>query len=142
MSILDPALASDVADSYRRMVAKAEGLGARVVFTTTPVLLPTFDESASNQPQTEPARAAAYNALVRELVEELNASGDPAAGLIDLAAVLDGYGYDGAFGRSDGMHLDYDRAEVFAHRGAGPRRDQRAGLGVVAASRLRVVAPS
>ena len=120
VSILDPALASDVADSYRRMVAKAEGLGARVVFTTTPVLLPTFGESASNQPQTEPARAAAYNALVRELVEEFNASGDPAVGLIDTAAVLDTYGYDGVFGRSDGMHLDYDRAEVFATEVLGP----------------------
>ena len=120
VSILDPALASDVADSYRGLVAKARDLGARVVFTTTPILLPTYGESASNQPQTEAARAEAYNTLVWELVEELNASGDPAVGLIDLAAALDAYGYDGRFGRSDGMHLDYDRAEVFATEVLGP----------------------
>ena len=121
VSILDPALAADVADSYRRLVAKARGVGARVVFTTAPVLLPTHDRTASDQPQTSPDRAEAYNTLLRGLVEELNTADVPQpVGLIDTAAVLDNYGYDGAFGRSDGMHLDYDRAEVFAAEVLGP----------------------
>ena len=121
VSILDPALAADVADSYRRLVAKAGGVGARVMFTTAPVLLPSYDRTTSDQPQTSPDRAEAYNTLLRRLVEELNTAGVPQpVGLIDTAAVLDNYGYDGAFGRSDGMHLDYDRAEVFAAEVLGP----------------------
>ncbi|MYG98758.1 MAG: acyltransferase family protein [Acidimicrobiaceae bacterium] len=121
VSILDPALAADVADSYRRLVAKARGVGARVMFTTAPVLLPSYDRTAADQPQTSPDRAEAYNTLLRGLVEELNTAGVPQpVGLIDTAAVLDNYGYDGTFGRSDGMHLDYDRAEVFAAEVLGP----------------------
>ena len=121
VSILDPVLASDVADSYRRLVSRARDAGARVVFTTAPRLLPTPGEEASNQPQTSPERADAYNALIRALIEELNAAGGvPAVELIDTAAVLDTYGYDGAYGRSDGMHVDYDRAEAFAAEVLGP----------------------
>ncbi len=121
VSILDPALAAEVADSYRRLVVKARGVGARVMFTTAPVLLPSYDRTASEQPQTSPDRAEAYNTLLRRLVEELNTADVPQpVGLIDTAAVLDNYGYDGAFGRSDGMHLDYDRAEVFAAEVLGP----------------------
>jgi len=121
VSILDPGLASDVADSYRRLVEKARGVGARVVFTTAPTLLPTPGEVASNQPQTSPARAEAYNTLVRDLIAELNAAeGVEAVGLIDTALVLDQYGYEGAYGRSDGMHVDYERAEAFAAEVLGP----------------------
>ena len=121
VSILDPALAADVADSYRRLVAKARDVGARVMFTTAPVLLPSYDRTADEQPQTSPDRAEAYNTLLRRLVEEFNTADVPQpVGLIDTAAVLDNYGYDGAFGRSDGMHLDYDRAEVFAAEVLGP----------------------
>ena len=121
VSILDPGLAADVADSYRALVGKARSVGARVVFTTAPRLLPTPGEDASNQPQTSPERAEAYNTLVRGLIEEVNAAeGVPAVELIDTAAVLDANGYDGAYGRSDGMHVDYDRAEVFAAEVLGP----------------------
>lgn len=121
VSILDPALAADVADSYRRLVEKARGVGARVVFTTAPTLLPTPGEAASNQPQTSPERAATYNALLRALIEELKAAGDVGdVELIDTALVLDAYGYEGAYGRSDGMHVDYDRAEAFAANVLGP----------------------
>ena len=121
VSILDPVLASDVADSYRSLVEKARGVGARVVFATAPRLLPTPGEEASNQPQTSPWRAEAYNALIRDLVEELNAGdGAGTVELIDIAVVLDQYGYEGAYGRSDGMHVDYDRAEAFAAEVLGP----------------------
>ena len=121
VSILDPALAADVADSYRRLISRARDVGARVVFTTAPVLLPSFDRTASEQPQTSPERAATYNALLQGLVEELNTAGAAQpAGLIDTAAVLDDYGYDGAYGRTDGMHVDYDRAEAFAADVLGP----------------------
>ena len=65
VSILDSDLAFDVADSYRNLVEKARGVGARVVFTTAPTLLPTPGEDAVNQPQTSPARAQAYNTLLR-----------------------------------------------------------------------------
>ena len=121
VSILDPGLASDVADAYRRLVERARGVGARVVFTTAPRLLPSPGEDVGNQPQTSPERAEAYNSLVRALIEELNAvDGAVEVELIDTAAVLDTYGYDGAYGRSDGMHVDYDRAGAFAADVLGP----------------------
>ena len=49
-----------------------------------------------------------------------SAEGVEAVELIDTAAVLDEYGYEGAYGRSDGMHVDYDRAEAFAADVLGP----------------------
>lgn len=120
-SILDPALASDVLDSYRGLVEQARSVGARVVFTTAPSLLAAPDEDPAKHPQTDPRRAAAYNSLVRGLVEELDATGDVATvGLIDTAGALDQYAYEGVYGRSDGMHLDYDRAEAFAAGVLGP----------------------
>lgn len=121
VSILDPGLASDVADSYRSLVSKARDVGARVVFTTAPRLLPTPGDEASNQPQTSPERAAAYNALLRDLIDEFDGVGGVEdVELIDTALVLDAYGYEGAYGRSDGMHVDYDRAEAFAAEMLGP----------------------
>jgi peptidoglycan/LPS O-acetylase OafA/YrhL len=129
-SIVDPDLASDVADSYRQLVDRARGVGARVVFTTAPRLLPTPGEDAVNQPQTGPERAATYNALLRSLIEEFNADeGVESVGLIDTALVLDQYGYEGAYGRSDGMHVDYDRAEAFATDVLGPALLGLLGLG-------------
>ena len=129
-SIVDPDLASDVADSYRQLVQKARGAGARVVFTTAPRLLPTPGEDAANQPQTGPERAETYNDLVRSLIEELNADeGVEAVGLIDTALVLDQHGYEGAYGRSDGMHVDYGRAEAFAADVLGPALLGLLGLG-------------
>ena len=129
-SIVDPDLASDVAHSYRQLVQKARGVGAQVVFTTAPRLLPTPGEDAANQPQTGPERAETYNELIRSLIEELNADeGVEAVGLIDTALVLDQYGYEGAYGRSDGMHVDYDRAEAFAADVLGPALLGLLGLG-------------
>ena len=120
-SILDPALAAHVADSYRRLVDKARGVGATVVFTTAPVLLPSFGLDAADQPQTSPERAKAYNTLLSDLIEEFNtANGVGGVELIDTAVVLDASGYDGVYGRSDGMHVDYDRAEAFAAEVLGP----------------------
>ena len=129
-SILDPGLASDVADSYRRLVDNARDAGARVVFTTAPRLLPTPGQDAAEQPQTNPERAEAYNALIRGLVNEFNAvEGVAAVGLIDFAPLLDEHGYEGAYGRSDGMHIDYDRAEAFAAEILGPALLTLLGLG-------------
>ncbi len=120
-SILDPALAFDVADSYRLLVARAGAVGARVVFTTAPRLLPTPGEDAGRQPQTSGERSEAYNALVRSLLDEFDAvDGVATVELIDTAAVLDGHGYEGPYGRSDGMHVDFVRAEVFASEVLGP----------------------
>ena len=85
-SILDPDFASDVAESYRQLVARARSLGARVVFTTSPILLVFGDDPEADQPQTDPARAQAYNMLVTSLTVELNsADGTPAVRLIDAA---------------------------------------------------------
>ena len=154
VSILDPGLASDVADSYRRLVEEARGVGARVVFTTAPRLLPTPGADASDQPQTSPDRAEAYNSLIRGLIEEFNAVDETATvELIETAAVLDTYGYDGLYGRSDGMHIDYDRAEAFAADVLGPallgllglswlpRTDSAAILGPVSHAVLPVAVP-
>ena len=120
-SILDPDLAADVSDTYRRLVDRARRVATTVVFTTAPRLLPSPGEDTANQPQTSPERAAAYNALIRSLVEELNSvDGAAAAELIDIADVLDEHGYGGAYGRSDGMHIEYGRSEAFAAEVLGP----------------------
>ena len=123
-SILDPDLASDVADSYRQLVANARARGVRVVFTTAPQLL-TFGDGvrrpSANQPQTSPERAEAYNALITDLVLDLNGPGEARmVELIETAPAIDESGYDGPYGRSDGMHVDYEKAEVFAADVLGP----------------------
>ena len=120
-SILDPDLASDVADSYRQLVANARARGVRVVFTTAPQLLTFGDGPSGNQPQTSPERAEAYNALITDLVLDLNGPGEaPMVELIETATAIDESGYDGLYGRSDGMHIDYEKAEVFAADVLGP----------------------
>lgn len=120
-SILEPRFASSVADSYRRLVATSRDRDIRVVFTTSPALLVFGDDADANQPQTDPARARAYNTLITGLAAELNAAGGtPAVGLIDAAPQIDSSGYDGRYGRSDGMHVDYERAELFAAEVLGP----------------------
>ena len=48
------------------------------------------------------------------------AGGTPTVGLIDAAPQIDSSGYDGRYGRSDGMHVDYERAELFAAEVLGP----------------------
>ena len=120
-SILEPRFASSVADSYRRLVASSRERDIRVVFTTSPALLVFGDDEDANQPQTDPARARAYNALIARLAAELNVDGgNPAVGLIDAAPQIDSSGYDGRYGRSDGMHVDYERAELLAAEVLGP----------------------
>ena len=120
-SILDEDLASDVADSYRRLVAKAHAAGARVVFTTAPRPLPLPGDSEPRLPQAEPERTRAYNALLRDLVAELNADeGRPTVAVLDTAPELDAAGYDGPYGRADGTHLGFDRATVYAAEVLGP----------------------
>ena len=120
-SILEPRFASSVADSYRRLVATSRERDIRVIFTTSPALLVFGDDQNANQPQTDPARARAYNTLITGLAAELNAAGGaPAVGLIDAAPQIDSSGYDGRYGRSDGMHVDYERAELFAAEVLGP----------------------
>ena len=120
-SILEPRFASSVADSYRRLVARSQQRDIRVVFTTSPALLAFGGSEDADQPQTDPARARAYNTLIAGLAAELNAAGGaPAVGLIDAAPQIDSSGYDGRYGRSDGMHVDYERAELFAAEVLGP----------------------
>ncbi len=120
-SILEPRFASSVADSYRRLVAWSQQRDIRVVFTTSPALLVFGGDKDANQPQTDPARARAYNTLIAGLAAELSAAGGtPAVGLIDAAPQIDSSGYDGRYGRSDGMHVDYERAELFAAEVLGP----------------------
>ena len=120
-SILDDDLASDVEDAYRDLVAKAHAGGARVAFTTAPQPLPLPGESSPRLPQAEPERARAYNALVRNLIEELNAiEGSPTVALIDTAIELDASGYDGRYGRADGTHVDFERSAVYAAEVLGP----------------------
>ena len=120
-SILDPDLASDVADSYRQLVANARARGVRVVFTTAPQLLTFGYGPSGNQPQTSPERAEAYNALITDLVLDLNGPGEaPTVELIETATAIDESGYNGLYGRSDGMHVDYEKAEVFAADVLGP----------------------
>lgn len=120
-SILDPALVSDVADSYRRLVADVRAQGAWPVFTTAPPLLTYGGGRSEDQPQTDPARAAAYNALVADLVRELDDPGGAGpVGLIETAALIGESGYGGTYGRSDGMHVDYEKAEILAANVLGP----------------------
>ena len=120
-SILDPDLASDVADSYRQLVANARARGVRVVFTTAPQLLTFGDGLSADQPQTSPERAEAYNRLLENLLEEFRPSdGARTVGLIDTAPALNLSEYNGPYGRSDGMHVDYERAEDFAGELLGP----------------------
>ena len=129
-SILDEDLASDVADSYRRLVTKARGVGARVAFATAPRPLPLPGDSEPRLPQAEPERARAYNALLRDLASEFNAGGGfPAVEVIDTATGLDAAGYDGPYGRSDGTHLGFERAVFYAADVLGPALLRLLGMG-------------
>ena len=40
--------------------------------------------------------------------------------LIETATAIDESGYNGTYGRSDGMHVDYEKAEVLAANVLGP----------------------
>ena len=78
------------------------------------ILLPRLDQDDA-QPPTDPARAEAYNTLVRHLADTLDG-----VEVIDIGAVLDASGYDAPYGRSDGVHLDVEHADEFAADVVGP----------------------
>ena len=122
-SVLDDDLAADLSDSYRELVARAREAGATVVFATMPRWLPVPDEPGPPPPAADPARAAAYNRIVRALVEELAGDGPgdgPDPIVVDTALELDASGYDGRYGRSDGSHIDFESSMVFASEVLGP----------------------
>ena len=113
-SILDPDLATDVESEYRELVDRAAADDVLVIFTTAPAWLPRRDHD-DVQPPTDPARARAYNALVTDLVRLTEGSA-----LIDVAETLDASGYDGVYGRTDGVHLDWDNSYAYAADLLGP----------------------
>ena len=116
-TILDQDFGSEIEDSYRQLVAKAWNLDAQVVFATAPLLLSYYEVGIDHDPQ----RAEAYNSLVRDLVAELQSTARSAGvGLIDTATELDASGHHGRYGRTDGLHLDFDRSEAFAAEILGP----------------------
>lgn len=119
-SILDQDFAADIEDSYRQLIARAWAVDAKVVFATAPRLLSYHEVGIDHDPR----RAAAYNSLVRALVAELRSTTAGAAGpgvaVIDTAVELDAWGHHGRYGRTDGVHLDFDRSEIFAAEVLGP----------------------
>ena len=122
-SVLDDDLAADLFDSYRELVEDARGAGATVVFATMPRLLPGPDEPGPAPPAADPARADAYNRIVRAVVEELAGAGpdgEPDPVVIDTARGLNASGYDGRYARSDGAHIDFQNSIVFASEVLGP----------------------
>ncbi len=114
-SLLDADLAADLGAVYRALADHVRSRGGVLVLTTAPRWLPRLDQD-DVQPVTEVARAAAY----RDLVEEV-AADRPGVVVVDLAAVIGGSGYDGPYGRSDGVHLDEEASRRLAERVLGPR---------------------
>ena len=120
-SVLDQDLATDLDDAYRALVQEAREMNARVVFTTAPRWLHVRDDSGDPLPGTDPARAVAYNQIVRTLVKKLqDADTRLAPSLLETADVLNSSGHNGRYARSDGSHIDFDRSETFATEVIGP----------------------
>ncbi len=116
-SLLDDDLYADITDSYRSLIDRAASLNATVVFTAAAPLLAFYGQGEPIAAE----RAMAYNTLIQELVDqEQSQSGNPNVALIDFASHLDDSGYEGRYGRSDGMHVDFDRAELLASEVLGP----------------------
>ncbi|MYH87137.1 MAG: acyltransferase [Acidimicrobiaceae bacterium] len=119
-SILDQDFAADIEDSYRQLVSNAWAVDAQVVFATAPRLLSYHEVGIDHDPR----RAEAYNSLVLALVAELRSTAAGAAGpgvaVVDTATELDASGHHGRYGRTDGVHLDFDRSEIFAAEVLGP----------------------
>ena len=116
-SMLDQDFAADIERSYRKLLAKAHSVGAKVVFATAPYLLSYYEVGIDHDPR----RAEAYNSLVRALVAEFESDTEGAGvALVDTAVALDVSGHHGRYGRTDGVHLDFERSELFAAEILGP----------------------
>ena len=116
-SMLDQDFAADIERSYRELLAKAHSVGAKVVFATAPYLLSYYEVGIDHDRR----RAEAYNSLVRALVAEFESDTEGAGvALVDTAVVLDTSGHHGRYGRTDGVHLDFERSELFAAEILGP----------------------
>ena len=116
-SMLDQDFAAGIEDSYRQLLAKAHSDDAKVVFATAPYLLSYNEEGIDHDRR----RAEAYNSLVRSLVAEFESDTEGAGvALIDTAVALDASGHHGRYGRTDGVHLDFERSEIFAAEILGP----------------------
>lgn len=116
-SMLDGDFAADIEDSYRELLAKAQAVDAKVVFATAPYLLSYYEVGIDHDPR----RAEAYNSLVRTLVAEFESDAEGAGvALVDTAVELDASGHHGRYGRTDGVHLDFERSELFAAEVLGP----------------------
>ena len=116
-SMLDQDFAADIEDSYRKLMANAHSVDAKVVFATAPYLLSYYEVGIDHDPR----RAEAYNSLVRSLVAEFESDTEGAVvALVDTAVALDASGHHGRYGRTDGVHLDFERSELFAAEILGP----------------------
>lgn len=116
-SMLDQDFAADIERSYRQLLAKAHSVDAKVVFATAPYLLSYYEVGIDHDPR----RAEAYNSLVRSLVAEFESDTEGAVvALVDTAVELDASGHHGRYGRTDGVHLDFERSEIFAAEILGP----------------------
>ncbi len=116
-SILDQDFAAGIEDSYRQLLAKAHAVDAKVVFATAPYLLSYYEVGIDHDPR----RAEAYNSVVRSLVAEFESDTEGAVvALVDTAVELDASGHHGRYGRTDGVHLDFERSEIFAAEILGP----------------------
>ena len=116
-SMLDQDFAADIERSYRKLMANAHSVDAKVVFATAPYLLSYYEVGIDHDPR----RAEAYNSLVRSLVAEFESDTEGAVvALVDTAVELDASGHHGRYGRTDGVHLDFERSEIFAAEILGP----------------------
>ena len=87
------------------------------MFTTAPRLLSYYEVGIDHDPR----RVEAYNSLVRALVAEFESGPEGAgAALVDTAVALDASGHHGRCGRTDGVHLNFERSELFAAEILGP----------------------
>ena len=103
--------------SYRKLMANAHSVDAKVVFATAPYLLSYYEVGIDHDAR----RAEAYNSLVRSLVAEFESDTEGAVvALVDTAVELDASGHHGRYGRTDGVHLDFERSEIFAAEILGP----------------------
>ena len=116
-SMLDQDFAADIERSYRKLMANAHSVDAKVVFATAPYLLSYYEVGIDHDAR----RAEAYNSLVRSLVAEFESDTEGAVvALVDTAVELDASGHHGRYGRTDGVHLDFERSEIFAAEILGP----------------------
>ena len=116
-SMLDQDFAADIERSYRKLLANAHSVDAKVVFATAPYLLSYYEVGIDHDPR----RAEAYNSLVRSLMAEFESDTEGAVvALVDTAVELDVSGHHGRYGRTDGVYLDFERSEIFAAEILGP----------------------